>query len=493
MATQQGSTQGRSNSLVTGVLWNLAQFGAGRFVTFVVTIVLARLVEPSAFGLLALGLVALGVFDRLKDVGVGQGLVQRPGPWSRLAPTGFTLTVSGAIVLAGLCAVFAPQIAELLGDRALAPVLQVLAISLAVSGLAVFPDAALRRHMYFRQRTAPELAGAVAKGVVSIALALAGWGVWSLAWGQVAGSAATTIGYWIAYRRHSDEPIRPGWDRPVAKSLLTYGGQLAWVSLAALLLDNLDYILIGRRLGAEQLGYYTVAFRLPELLVISICTVIGQVLFSSFSARQDDGAGLRGQYLAATSVVAMVIVPIGAGLSATAPDVVPVVLGDAFSASVPVLQFLGIYGLVYGLTFHAGELYKATGRAHILLWLAVVKLVLMLPTLWIAAGHSITAVAGALVGLHVVFAVLRAGIVRRYVGISVGAQVRAVIAPVVAGAAMWGAVALVGALLPEWPHLVRLVLLMVVGAVVYLGALVVLDRSAIGQLRSLVGRVRGRA
>jgi PST family polysaccharide transporter len=485
------ATRGRSNSLVTGVLWNLAQFGAGRFVTFVVTIVLARLVEPSAFGLLALGLVALGVFDRLKDVGVGQGLVQRPGPWSKLAPTGFLLTVVGAIVLAGLCAVFAPQIGELLGDRNLAPVLQVLAISLAVSGLAVFPDAALRRHMFFRQRTAPELAGAVAKGVVSIALALAGWGVWSLAWGQVAGSAATTIGYWIAYRRHVDDPIRSGWSPPVARSLLTYGGQLAWVSLAALLLDNLDYILIGRRLGAEQLGYYTVAFRLPELLVISVCTVIGQVLFSTFSARQGDHTGLRDQYLMTTGAVATLIVPIGAGLSATASDAVPVVLGSAFSASVPVLQFLGIYGAVYALTFHAGELYKATGRAHILLWLAVVKLVLMLPALWVAAGHSITAVAGTLVGLHLVFAVMRAGIVRRYIGIGMGAQLRAVIAPVVAGVVMWGAVVLLGTLLPDWPHLLRLVLLMVAGAVVYLAALTVLDRAAVRQIRSVVAQVRG--
>jgi PST family polysaccharide transporter len=192
-----------------------------------------------------------------------------------------------------------------------------------------------------------------------------------------------------------------------------------------------------------------------------------------------------------TGAVATLIVPIGAGLSATASDAVPVVLGSAFSASVPVLQFLGIYGAVYALTFHAGELYKATGRAHILLWLAVVKLVLMLPALWVAAGHSITAVAGTLVGLHLVFAVMRAGIVRRYIGIGMGAQLRAVIAPVVAGVVMWGAVVLLGTLLPDWPHLLRLVLLMVAGAVVYLAALTVLDRAAVRQIRSVVAQVRG--
>lgn len=473
------------HSLVSSVVWNVVQFGAGRFVAFAVTLLLARVLVPQDFGLLALGLLALGVFDRLKDIGVGAGLVQRPGPWSRLAPTGLTLSAGGAVGLAGVCGLLAPQIAALLGDEELVGVLRVLAISLAINGASVLPDAALRRRLLFRQRTIPELSGAVVKGGVSLALALAGHGVYSLAWGQVAGAATITVGYWIVYSRQGFARIRLGWDRPVVGSLLTYGGQLAWVALLSLLLDNLDYLVIGRRLGAEQLGFYTMAFRLPELLVISVCAVVGEVLFSSFSTRAGDNDGLSRQFLSATGAIACLTVPVGAGLSAAAPDLVPALLGGSFGPSVQVLQLLGLYAVVYSLTFHAGELYKATGKAHILVWLSLAKLVVFAPVLWWAAGRSITAVAAAVLGLHVVFALVRAAIVRRQLDVRVGAQVRAVVAPVVSGLVMWVVVVLVGARLPLASHVGRLVLLAGVGVVVYLGALMVLDRSVLSGLRGL--------
>jgi lipopolysaccharide exporter len=487
---------GRTDSgrpLVSGVLWNLAQFGTGRLVTFVVTVVLARLLVPEDFGLLALGLLTLGVFDRLKDIGVGAGLVQRPGPWSRLAPTGLTLSVGGAVAMAGACAVLAPHLAVLLGDEVLSPVLRALALSLAVTGASVLPDAALRRRMLFRQRTVPELSGAVAKGVSSVALALAGWGVWSLVCGQLAAALTTTVGYWVVYRRQGMAPVRLGWDRPVAASLLTYGGQLAWVAVLALLLDNLDYLVIGRRLGAEQLGYYTMAFRLPELLVISVCAVVGQVLFASFSSHAGDAVRLRRQFLSATGAIACVTVPVGAGLSAAAPDLVPVLLGDSFAASVRVLQLLGLYAAVYSLTFHAGELYKATGNAHILVWLSLVKLVTFAPVLWFAAGRSIVAVAAAGLGLNVVFGLLRATMVRRHLDIGVVAQVRPVAAPTAAGLVMWGAVVLVGNALPAWSHLGRLLMLTLLGLVLFVSVLLLLDRAALTQLRGLVASVQHRA
>lgn len=474
-----------SRRLVSGVLWNLAQFGAGRAVTFGVTVVLARLLVPEDFGLLALGLLALGLFDRLKDLGVGAGLVQRPGPWAVLAPTGLTLSVGGAVLLAGICAGCAPQLADLLGDDQLVPVLRVLALGLAISGASVLPDAALRRRMLFSRRTLPELAGAVAKGVVSVALALAGQGVFSLVWGQVAGALATTTGYWVAYHRESTERLRPGWEGPVARSLLSYGSQLAWVALLSLVLDNLDYVLIGRRLGAEQLGYYTMAFRLPELLVLSVCVVVGQVLFSSFSERAGDPAALGRQFLSATGAVACVTVPVGAGLSAAAPDLLPLVLGGGFGPSVRVLQLLGLYAAAYSLTFHSGELYKATGQAHVLVWLSVAKLVVFVPVLWLAAGHSIGAVAAAMLGLHVAFGLVRATIVRRQLGIGIAPQVHAVAGPVGAGALMWAAVVVAGGLLPAGGHLVRLCALVAVGVASYLGALLVLDRSSLTSLREL--------
>ena len=138
-----------------------------------------------------------------------------------------------------------------------------------------------------------------------------------------------------------------------------------------------------------------------------------------------------------------------------------------FGASVPVLQLLGLYAAVYSLTFHAGELYKATGKAHILVWLSLAKLVTFAPVLWFAAGRSITAVAAAVLALNVAFGLVRATIVRRHLGIGVGAQLRPVAAPIVAGLAMWCAVVLRRQRAALVGHLVRLVLLGVLGLALY--------------------------
>lgn len=482
------STRSTATDVGRHALWNIAQFGAGKLVTFVSTMVLARLLAPEAFGLVAMALLAINVFDRLKDLGVGSALVQSPESFRRIAPTGATLTAGTSVGLGVLCVVFAPQFADLLGDGRLTPIVRALALSLVVSGLSVLPDSALRRRLRFRERTVPELGGTVVKAVVSIGLALLGVGVWSLVWGQVAASVLTTIVYWVLFLRTRPGRVL-GWSTATAGGLLRYGTSISGIALLALVLDNIDYFVVGRRLGATELGYYTMAFRLPELLVVNVCVVIGQVLFSSFSRLQEDQSSLRRQYLEAAGVVAMITVPLGFGLAAAAPAVINVVLGAQFAPAIPLLECLGVSAACYSLSFHVGEVYKATGRTGLMLWLSVARLACFAPVLWIAGGHSTFAVAAAFMALQILFAVVRLTLAHHVLRLGVRAQLYAMAAPLIAGGVMAAGVIATGWLLgSSSSSLVHLAVQVPVGIVVYTAMMALLDRP---RLKRCLLTVRG--
>jgi lipopolysaccharide exporter len=475
-----------SSKVAAGAKWNLVQFGAAKLVTFASLMVLARLLPPESFGLLALGLLAVNVFDRLKDLGVGAALIQHPGPLSRVLPSAATVTVCTVTILSLTSLVTAPALAALLGDARLTPLVRALSLALLISGLSVLPDSVLRRRLLFGARAVPEVSGAIVKATVAIGLAATGSGVWSLVWGQLAGAVVTTTAYWIAYLKVRERGPLFGWSGRSVRELVGFGASLSLIALLALILDNLDYFVIGRRLGAEELGFYTLAYRLPELLVISVCHVVGQVLFSSFSRLQEDRAGLAEQYLRASSTVASLTVPLGLGLAAAAPEIVAVVFGPSFAPAAPLLAVLGVYAALDSLAFHAGEVYKATGRSHLLIRLAVVRLAAFAPALWWAAGRSTLTVAWTFLVLHLVFTVVSLLLIRHVLSLRLRDQWSAYWPALLAGVIMAGSVVLLRLPVAEMlPALPRLVLLVVVGAAVYAAALRLLDPAAVRRVLAL--------
>jgi PST family polysaccharide transporter len=265
-------------------LWNYLAFGLSKSATLIMTVVLARILGPEEFGQFALALLVLTFFDFVRDLGVAGALVHHPGPWARIAGTGLTLTVVLGVIMALVAVWAAPLSAALLGDSTLAPLVQVLALSLLISACGTLPQSMLRRRVDFRGRVWPEFTGATAKASLAIALAANGYGVWSLVFAQLAASLTTTVGYWLVARPR----LEFGFDPRAAGALLRYGLPLSLVSFLSFVIYNVDYAAIGRRLGNEELGYYTLAYRLPELIVLNLCVVVGEVLFSALSRLQHD-------------------------------------------------------------------------------------------------------------------------------------------------------------------------------------------------------------
>ncbi len=482
----RAETRERTGSGTAGrqAAWNYLIFALSKSSTLVMTMVLARLLAPSDFGLFALGLVILNLFDYLRDLGVAAALVQRREAWSRLAPTGLTLSVVFGVLMAGAAALLAPSIAGLLGNPALSELVRVLAIGLLVGSAATLPLALLRRRIDFRGRLIPEVAGAVVKMGVSIGFAYGGAGVWCLVWGQLAATAVTTSLYWAVSR---PEP-RFGFDSQAARSLLGFGLPVTSIGLLSFIVHSLPTAAIGRLQGSADLGLYSLAYRLPELLVLALCVVIGEVLFSALSRVQDDRPALTRRYLSAVAVVMALVAPIGLGIAAVAPDLVVVLYGERYSSTADILAVLSVYTVLYAASFHSGDAYKAIGRPMILTWITLGGLIVMIPAVWIAAGYSAIAVAGTLVCLELVHFTVRIVVVGRVLQLPVRRQLANYRGPVLAAILMAAAVLGASVLLPAWPPAARLLVLVPLGAAIYLVLLKWLADDALRALRSVIGR-----
>jgi PST family polysaccharide transporter len=442
-------------------------FAVSKGSTLVMTVVVARLLEPSEFGLFALALLLVNLFDYVKDLGVGAALVQSDRDWSRIAPTGLTLSVAFGVITGALLAGTAGISSAMLGHPELADLIRVLAIALVISALSAIPLARLRRDLRFHDRLVPEFCGAVAKTAITIGLAATGHGVWSLVYGQLAAVVITTALYWRAAPVRS----RPRFDAGEARRLIQFGMPVTGVTLLAFAIYNVDDLAIGTRLGTTELGLYTLAYRIPELLVLNLCVVISEVLFSSLSRLQHDRSVLAAHYRQTLVIVVALTAPIGIGLAALSGPVVSTLYGTTYDGAATMLAILAVYTVVYSASFHAGDVYKAVGRPGILTAINASKFVALVGPVWWAAGHSAELVAAVILGVELLHLIIRMALVRRMVPLRRSDLISAIARPIAAAVPMGMAVAGLDVAISGLPALLRLVILIPAGVLLYALAL----------------------
>ncbi|GAB7066439.1 oligosaccharide flippase family protein [Mycolicibacterium hodleri] len=443
--------------------WNYAVFAVSKSSTLLMTVVVARLLDPAEFGIFALALLLVNLFDYVKDLGVAAALVQSPRPWNRIAPTGLTLSVAFGVAFGVLLAIAADSTADLLHHPELGPLIRVLAIALTISAFSVVPLSRLRRDLSFQSRLLPEFSGAIVKTALTIGLAATHHGVWSLVYGQLAGVVVTTVLYW----RAAPASVRPHFDRAEARALLRFGIPVTGVTLLAYGIYNVDYLAVGTRLGTTELGLYTLAYRVPELVVLNLCTVISEVLFSSLSRLQHDRKALSAHYRQTLGVVVALTAPIGIGLAAIAKPLLETMYGARYAAAGDILVVLSVYTVVYSASFHAGDVLKAVGRPGLLTAINGAKLVVLVGPIWWAAGHSATLVAVALLVVEVLHFGIRMTLVRRVIPLGWMELCSLIGRPLGAAIPMGLALVAVDTLLTHVPSTLRICVLVPLGGLVY--------------------------
>jgi O-antigen/teichoic acid export membrane protein len=463
---------------IRGMAWAYGAYVGGRMLVLVAMAILTRLLTPADFGVVALTTTFMLFLDAVRDLGLAQAVIvgdPRDGP--ERAQTAFVWSVLIGATLTVATILLSPAAASFFDEPDLRHLLPLMGSTFLLRSLGSTHYALARKDINYRVRTFSELSDVIVRGVVGIVLALMDAGALALVAGFVAGAATSTVVLWLQVRFRPRLRIT----RLHLGNMLAFGGMLTLVDIGAVLAYNLDYVFIGKILGASALGFYTIAFRLPELVVINLAAVAGDVLFPAYAIV--DRERLRSAYLVALRYTAMLTLPIVAVLVVLAPALIRVLFGDQWGESASVMQILSISALLTTLTIPCGTVFKVTGKAWVLVAITLPDLVVLVILLAIFTDEGIRAVALISAALGATGLPLVTLIASRQLRLPYLANVRAIL-PSVLGAAVMG-LAMLGADELISGALVTLLVALPVGAAVYLAGLLLFARDDLRRLQRM--------
>lgn len=477
--------QGLATRTLRGMFWAYGSFLGLRLTTLVATAVLARLLTPADFGVVAVATTVLAFLDMLQGLGISQSIViASDEDLAEKADIAFVLNfLLGAFVMAAAAAL-GPAAASFFDQPQLVAIMPVLGSTFFILGLSNTHYAIALRNIDFRSRTIAELVDAGIRGVFGIGLALAGGGVWALVLGYVAGNLAMTL---ILWRLVPWRPRRPAtWQH--LRGMLTFGGFVTAQGLMAAFLTQFDNLIVGRVLGAAALGFYSIATKIPSLFILNLAIVAGKVLFPAFTAL--DGEGLRRGVLTSFRFTAMVVFPLTAFLIVLAEPLTIAVFGPKWYGAVEAARVLSLWAAMSPISMVCGNAFMSRGHARLLFVLAVPQAVLLVAGSLAVAPRGIVAVSWVQVAIAVAAQAVTLEIARRMFRLPVrglcGAFLPPLAASLVLAAALLGVVEVVSGM---WATIIAGA---IAGALVYLAVLHLIARDLLPQAaRMLFARGAG--
>ncbi len=327
-----------------GAGWVMAWRFGMRALGLVSTLVLVRLLAPADFGLIALANGFMQSVDGLMSLGTEEAVIRTHNPDRAVYDTAFTLTAMRGLFVAFLVAVAAFPAADLFGESRLGPVLLVVAVLPLLDGLSNIGTVDFRRNMTFHKEFAlmvlPKFGGILAAILAAILLR----SYVAMLCGMLVNRTLRMI---MTYVMH---PLRPRFSLRAWPALVGYSLWTWLLSLAALLRDRSDSLILGRLAGPASLGFYSVGAEIAALPMTEFIEPLGRAAFAGFAAAGQEGADIRTTFLRLIGFSALLAFPVGIGLSAVAAPLTHLALGSGWDAAIPVLQVLGIAGtmLVFG-------------------------------------------------------------------------------------------------------------------------------------------------
>lgn len=356
---------------VINIIW--AGFGSigSQAIHYVVLLVLAWILSPEEFGLIGIAMIFILFTQSITELGFGAAIIQHPDIGEPGLSTAFWANLGLGILLALMTYYAAVPITTFIGDVNAAPLLEALSVIFPIAAISVVPKALLEKNLSFRILTTRDFASEVAYGVVGIVMALLGYGVWSLVGAAIANRVFNTI---AIFRIVSWRP-KFSFNYDSFRNLLDFGGYAMVASVLNKAVANIDYFVVGRWLGTEALGYYTLAFQLSVVPERRLILVIQRVIFPTFSIVQDNIKKLTAGFIESLRYLYMILSPLTLFGIVLAPWFIRTLYGDKWQASILPMQILFIAGFFYG--FEVVEMvYYAKGKPHLRIWIIGIRIVL---------------------------------------------------------------------------------------------------------------------
>ncbi|MBO7126235.1 lipopolysaccharide biosynthesis protein [bacterium] len=372
------------NKAFSNMLWRFMERTGAQAVGFVVQIILARLIAPEAFGIIAMVTVFIAVLQVFVDSGMGNALIQKKNADDLDFSSVFYFNMAMCIFLYIVMFIAAPFIADFYNMPDLTPVVRVLSLMLIISGVRNIQQAYVSRHLMFKRFFYATLGGTIMAAVVGIGMAYKGYGVWAVVVQQLFRAALAAVILWVTVKWRPR--LMFSFER--LKGLFSYGWKLLASSLISTLYGEIRPLIIGKVYLPEELAFYNRAESLPLFVVKNINSSIDSVLLPTMSAEQDDRNRVRAMTRRAIKTSTYLMMPIMVGLAVCAEPLVRLILTEKWMPCVP---FLRVFCFVYAfLPIHTANLnaIKALGRSDLFLKLEILKktvgFTVMLATIFIS-------------------------------------------------------------------------------------------------------------
>ena len=379
----------RSKTVLNNMMWRFLERTGARLVTALVEIILARILDPEHFGVIALVTVFIRLFQIFVDSGLANALIQKKNAEQVDFSSVFYFNILACPILYTILFFSSPFIAAFYKMPELTPVLRVLGIVLIVSGLKSVQQAYVSRHLLFKRFFWATLIGTLFAAAVGILMAYRGYGIWALVAQHLVNTIVDTIVLWITVKWRPTRQF--SWER--LKGLLSYGWKLLASSLLNTISNELRQLIVGRVYSSSDLGIYNRGRQLPHLFVTNINTSIDSVMLPTMSSVQDDKERVRSITRRAIKTSSYLLMPLMMGLAVCAEPIVRLLLTEKW---LPAVFYLRVFCFTYAFyPIHTANLnaIKAVGRSDIFLKLELIKKAYSLAVLLITAFISMKALA----------------------------------------------------------------------------------------------------
>jgi teichuronic acid exporter len=411
----------------SGVFWSGVEKLSFTGIRFLVQVILARILAPEEFGLVALVLVFNFIGIGLMDSGFNQVVIQKKKITHLDLCSIFYVNLGLGLLITAILWSLAPHVAAFYEQPLLEPLMRLFSFSVILTSIGRIHMSQLRREMAFKKLCLVTWPSMLVSGIVAVVMAWQGYGIWALAWYALTRTALESLSLWLASK------WRPSmcFSYSSIRESLPYAFQMSLVRVTNLIAENMYFLVVGKMYSVSQTGYLQRAHSFRMLAAGTLGMILERVTFPLFSRMQDDLPTLRRAYLRILSLYALFFAFVMSLLAALAEPVIGLILGEKWLPSAPYLQLLCAVGFMYSLDRLTQAVIKSLGHASVLLKLTLLGHGLAAGVLIITAFHGIQAI---LIG-QIVASVLawfpKAIAVQRYSGAPVASQISKLTTPVI--------------------------------------------------------------
>lgn len=467
------------NSVLGSFFWKFCERFLNQGITFITSLVLARILAPEDYGTIALVTVFINLAAVFINSGFATALVQKKDADETDFSTIFFCSLGCSVLIYAVLFFAAPLVAAFYSTPSLTVILRVFALSIPLSVFQSIQTAYISKHLLFQKVFVASAVTAVASGAVGIGMALAGCGVWALVFQNLAGTLTNTVVYLFLV------PWRPKllFSKTAAKSMMRYGSRILAADLSGTFFTEIRSLIIGRVYTSADLAYYNKGQQIPQLITNNLSTVLVSVMFPTLANHCDDLQQVKQMAKRSIRVLSYVMVPCMFGMSAVMEPLILLLFTDKWAQTIPFGQILSFCSFLKLLSDITIQILKAIGRSDVVLGLEVKKKPVYVLLLIVGVNINVLGLAVAMLVYDIYAVCVNMFQLQKYVSYRFWEQLRDMLPALLLGTVM----AVLVWLIPSFGSLVlTLIVKVLAGAAIYVAGSVLFRLETFQYLKHLL-------